>query len=96
MKNEEGNDKQEQVLGTLHTSTQEIMRELGLNREETLQAKKELVPMGQKLTGLVGNMEDEVVIVRTRKSKTTQNRRYRMMIWPKQSLQKFLILGTLK
>ena len=34
---------------TLYNSTHRIMRELGINREATLQTEKELAPMGQKL-----------------------------------------------
>ena len=49
--NEQRNGKKEQVLETLHTGPHQIIHELGLNREATLETKKALVPMGQKLKG---------------------------------------------
>ena len=38
--NEERNEMEEQVLSTLRNTTQKIMRELGGNRDATLQTKK--------------------------------------------------------
>ena len=51
---------QEQVLDTLRNTTQEVMGELGQNRESALKTKKELVPLAQKLQGLNGNVKVEV------------------------------------
>ena len=58
--NEEGDNKQAQVLTSMYTGVRKIIHELGQNREETKQTNKGIVAMEQKLMRLEENIRNEV------------------------------------
>ena len=92
---EERSGQQERVLDTLHASAQKIIHELGIIREATMRTNKELVAMGQKLTGLgkheSGVMEIANALVR---NYTDPETRRRTMV--RTNLPKMPYLGELK